>query len=73
MLDENFNIKIADFGFAAPLQGRDGSGYLKTMLGTQAYMAPEILLREPYQGHVTDLFALGIILFILQSGAPPFS
>ena len=28
MLDENFNIKIADFGFAAPLQGRDGSGYL---------------------------------------------
>lgn len=28
LLDENFNVKIADFGFAAPTQGRDNSGYL---------------------------------------------
>lgn len=73
LLDENFNVKIADFGFAAPIMGRDGSGYLKTVLGTQAYMAPEIILKEPYQGHVVDLFALGIILFILYAGHPPFN
>lgn len=36
-------------------------------------MAPEILLKEPYQGHVVDLFALGIILFILYAGHPPFN
>ena len=36
-------------------------------------MAPEILAKEPYQGHVVDLFALGIILFILYSGHPPFA
>jgi len=72
LLDRKLNVKIADFGFAAPIQGRDGSGFLKTQLGTQAYMAPEILLKEPYQGHVVDLFALGIILFILYSGHPPF-
>ena len=72
MLDDQFNVRIADFGFAAPIQGRDGSGSLKTHLGTQAYMAPEILAKEPYQGHVVDLFALGIILFILYSGHPPF-
>lgn len=36
-------------------------------------MAPEILLKLPYQGHVVDLFALGIILFILYSGHPPFN
>lgn len=41
MLDNDFNIKIIDFGFAAPLQGRDGRGLLKTMLGTYGYMAPE--------------------------------
>ena len=40
-----------DFGFAGPLEGRDGSGHLQTYLGTEAYMAPEILLQEPYQGH----------------------
>lgn len=36
-------------------------------------MAPEIILKEPYQGHVVDLFALGIILFICYSGHPPFN
>lgn len=42
LFDDNFNIKIADFGFAGPMAGRDGSGYLKTVLGTKPYMAPEI-------------------------------
>jgi len=30
MLDANYNLKIADFGFAAPVAGRDGKGKLKT-------------------------------------------
>jgi 5'-AMP-activated protein kinase catalytic alpha subunit len=42
MLDGDFNIKIADFGFAAPVEGRTGTGYLHTYLGTKNYMAPEI-------------------------------
>ena len=42
LYDEDFNLKIADFGFAAPVVGRDGSGYLHTKLGTDGYMAPEI-------------------------------
>ena len=41
--------------------------------GTPGYMAPEILLKQPYQGQVTDLFALGIILFILYKGNSPFT
>jgi serine/threonine protein kinase len=44
LLDQFYNIKIADFGFAAPLDGRDGNGKLSTRLGTMNYMAPEILL-----------------------------
>ncbi len=35
-------------------------------------MAPEIRFNEPYQGNVVDLFALGIILFYMYSGHPPF-
>jgi serine/threonine protein kinase len=61
-------VKVADFGFAAPVEGRTGTGFLATKLGTKNYMAPELLARQPYQGHVVDLFALGIILFILYTG-----
>jgi serine/threonine protein kinase len=64
-LDENFDLKIADFGFAGPMAGRDGSGLLNTKLGTHNYMAPEIHDGKPYNGQQVDLFALGIILFIM--------
>jgi len=73
MLDKNFNVRFADFGFAANIQGKDGSGFLRTILGTTAYMAPELITKNIYQGHSVDLFALGIILFILYSGHPPFN
>lgn len=63
-MDENFNIKLADFGFAAPVEGRDGKGFLKTYLGTPNYMAPEIHFSQPYQGRSIDLFASAMILFV---------
>lgn len=44
LLDQHFVLKIADFGFAGPIEGRDGSGNLTTKLGTLNYMAPEIHL-----------------------------
>jgi serine/threonine protein kinase len=73
MLDDQYNIRFADFGFATNTTGRDGSGINKTILGTTAYMAPELLLRQPYKAQEVDLFAIGIILFILYTGHPPFN
>lgn len=73
LVDQNFNLKIADFGFAAPLAGRHGGGFLKTELGTESYMAPEIHARQNYDGKQIDLFAVGIILFIMYSGVPAFN
>jgi len=73
MFDENWVLKIIDFGLAAPSEGRDGSGYLKTTLGTYGYMAPEQLLNRQYQGQKVDVFALGVILFIMLSMHPPFN
>jgi hypothetical protein len=35
-------------------------------------MAPEILLGLPYQGHVVDLFAVGVFIFTLYAGSNPF-
>ena len=73
LLDDKFNVKIADFGFAGPLAGRTGNGYLNTVLGTKPYMAPEIHEHKPYHGELVDLFAAGIILFITVAGTPPFT
>ena len=73
MLDSNFVLKIADFGFAGPVEGRDGGGTLSTNLGTMNYMAPEIHLNQEYDGKKVDLFAAAIILFIMVSEHPPFT
>ena len=73
LLDSSFTLKLADFGFAAPIEGRDQSGYLTTKLGTLNYMAPEIHLRNPYQGASIDVFAAAIILFIMVAQHPPFN
>jgi serine/threonine protein kinase len=70
---DNYELKLADFGFCAPSEGRDGSGLLYSFKGTRPYMAPEILERKAYNGEVTDLFSSGIILFILAYGRPPFA
>jgi serine/threonine protein kinase len=73
LMDDQYNLRIADFGFAAPTQGREGSGFLNTKLGTESYMAPEIHTKQPYKGQDVDLFAASIILFIMMSGHPPFT
>ncbi len=72
LYDGKFNLKIADFGFAAPLLGKDGSGLLRTVLGTFGYMAPEIIMRQPYNGESVDLFACAVILFIMVARHPCF-
>jgi serine/threonine protein kinase len=48
LLDSEFNLKIGDFGFAGPLEGRDGTGLLRTRLGTLNYMAPEVHQNQAY-------------------------
>ena len=68
MLDNLFNIKIIDFGFACPLNGKN----IRDAVGTQGYIAPEILTNKSYDGRKADIFSLGVILFILYSGFPPF-
>ena len=73
MLDSEWNLKIIDFGLSAPTEGRDGSGYLKTKLGTYGYMAPEQHLGRVYQGERVDVFSLAVVLFVMISGHPPFN
>ncbi|XP_008290937.1 serine/threonine-protein kinase H1-like [Stegastes partitus] len=51
--------------------GEDRSWSLRTTCGTPEYMAPEVLLRKPYTCAV-DMWALGVIAYIVLSGSMPF-
>jgi calcium/calmodulin-dependent protein kinase I len=62
------NIKIADFGFAKKITS---SKCLLTQCGTPGYVAPEILHGVPY-GTKADMWSLGVIVYILLGGYPPF-
>lgn len=73
LFTHNFQLKLADFGFSTLIQGKTGTGLLSTYLGTRAYMAPEIIKKIPYSGQAVDVFALGVILFIMFAGSPPFN
>ena len=71
MLDENYNLKIVDFGFAEKLN-ININGKLNTIIGTPSYSSPELLLKQSYYGISNDVFAIGVIMFILATGKMPF-
>ncbi|KAK2155072.1 hypothetical protein LSH36_250g03074 [Paralvinella palmiformis] len=62
-------ILITDFGLSA--FHKSGDTYMSTTCGTPEYIAPEILLRKPYTCQV-DMWAVGVITYILLSGTMPF-
>ena len=72
MLDLEYDAKIIDFGFASQCLGIDDRIENDSIWGTKEYMAPEMLLRKPFKGESTDVFALGCLLFILCIGTVPF-
>jgi len=72
MLSESNETKIVDFGFAIPSAGNSGTGVTHSYKGTPGYMAPEIINGQAYQPNVVDLFALGVILFVMRSCGIPF-
>ncbi|MBN3279179.1 KPSH1 kinase, partial [Polyodon spathula] len=63
-------IMITDFGLASTRKKGDDC-LMKTTCGTPEYIAPEILVRKPYTNAV-DMWALGVISYILLSGTMPF-
>ncbi|CAM6001477.1 unnamed protein product, partial [Sphagnum balticum] len=70
LLDGYGNIKIADFGLSNVL--RDG-GMLRTSCGSANYASPEVVGGRQYGGPEVDVWACGIVLYVMLTGCLPFN
>ncbi|MBA0558957.1 hypothetical protein Golob_015943, partial [Gossypium lobatum] len=73
LLDDNWNLKITDFGLSAVTDQIRPDGLLHTLCGTPAYVAPEILAKKGYDGAKVDVWSCGIVLYVLHAGYLPFN
>uniref|UniRef100_A0A674DWX0 calcium/calmodulin-dependent protein kinase n=1 Tax=Salmo trutta TaxID=8032 RepID=A0A674DWX0_SALTR len=62
-------VKLADFGLAIEVQGDEQAWF--GFAGTPGYLSPEVLRKDPY-GKPVDIWACGVVLYILLVGYPPF-
>ena len=68
--DNDTDIKIADFGLAKVLEGNN---ITRTACGSPNYVAPEVISSDnPGYGSKADMWSVGVIVYILLSGIPPF-
>ena len=67
-LETNVVCKLTDFGFVKAL---DKNEKATTILGTANYMAPELVKNQKYDSKV-DIWALGVLTYIIMTGTEPF-
>lgn len=68
MLGKNWILKITDFGYSINSQDQ----LLLTKEGTRSYASPEVLALKPHIGVKSDIFSLGVVIFIVVTGKIPF-
>lgn len=69
LLDEELNVKIADFGLSNIMT--DGN-FLKTSCGSPNYAAPEVISGKLYAGPEVDVWSCGVILYVMLCRRLPF-
>lgn len=69
LMDEFNNPKITDFGLSC---FTDSTKLHKTFCGTPCYASPEVLTGKPYDARKSDLWSLGVILYVMCHGRYPF-
>ena len=69
---ERFNIKIGNFYFSTPINGKNGKIMQIGKTDSEEYMAPEVKRGKEYDGEKADIFSTGVLLFTLRKGKIPF-
>lgn len=69
LLDEEMHALLADFGLSK--EGVGGSRTSLSFCGSNAFLAPEMLRKRPHS-HTVDVYGLGVLLFTVLTGVPPF-
>jgi carbon catabolite-derepressing protein kinase len=69
LLDDDLNVKIADFGLSREIA--DGA-FLSTSCGSPNYAAPEVIRGSIYAGPEIDVWSSGVILYVMLCGTLPF-
>ena len=69
LLDAEMNAKLSDFGFAKDLSEFELS---RTFCGTEPYFAPELVMKLNYNPYAVDIWALGVLLYVMLNGRFPF-
>ncbi|CDW80083.1 protein kinase domain containing protein [Stylonychia lemnae] len=72
LLNQKYDLKIADFGLSSKKEGNYGLGIHYSQVGTRQYQAPEVLERRSYRGEYVDIFSIGVILFLMVTGTLPY-
>ncbi|KAI9208700.1 kinase-like domain-containing protein, partial [Polychytrium aggregatum] len=71
LLNSDRNILISDFGLGRTFTS-DQDDYMKTFCGTPNYAAVELISGIPYIGVKSDVWAMGVVLYVMMTGRPPF-
>ncbi|XP_034418675.1 testis-specific serine/threonine-protein kinase 6 [Cyclopterus lumpus] len=73
LLDINLHLKVCDFGFSKRLTYADGRMMLsETFCGTSSYASPEILKGFPYNPKVSDVWSMGVVLYMMLLASMPY-
>ncbi|KAJ3215709.1 MAP microtubule affinity-regulating kinase 1 [Dinochytrium kinnereticum] len=72
LLTDNKTLIISDFGLGRTFQN-DTDEYMKTFCGTPNYAAVELISGIPYIGVKSDIWAMGVVLYVMMTGKPPFT